>query len=133
MRKNFLTRNMEAEFQSHEDCKLRGEEVASVEPEDGLGLLDHRLKLVSLAVVQLGCKNKAGPRAELPVHLVDDVFQNKLLKVNISLGKKQSQIEVTDLFTNFTWAIVTVSMEHSRPILRISTLMLRSLLRVIWA
>ena len=89
---------MEAEFQSHKDSKLRGEEVASVEPEDGLGLLDHRLQLVALAVIQLGREDEAGPGAELPVHFVDDVFQNELLKVNISLGKKDMSVaEIADV------------------------------------
>ena len=76
---------MEAELQGHEDGKLWGEEVPPVEPEHRLRPLYHRLELVALAVVQLGGQDETGPGAELPVHLVDDVLQNQLLKVNIGL------------------------------------------------
>ena len=86
VRKYFLARNMQAEFQSNEYCKLRRKEVSPVEPEDGLRLLYHHLELVALAVVQLGRQDDARPRTELSVHLIYDVFQNQLLKVNISLG-----------------------------------------------
>ncbi len=90
MRKYFLARNMQAEFQSNEYGKLRRKQVPPVEPEDGLRLLYHHLELVALAVVQLGRQDDAGPRTELSVHLIYDVFQNELLKVNISLGKKET-------------------------------------------
>ena len=133
MRKYFLARNMQAEFQSNEYGKLRRKEVSPVEPEDGLRLLYHHLELVALAVVQLGRQDDARPRTELSVHLIYDVFQNELFKVNISLGKRLDMNNEYYLLSICTWAIVTVSMEHSSPILRISTLMLRNLLSVIWA
>ena len=93
MRKYFLARNMQAKFQSNEYGKLRRKEVSPVEPEDGLRLLYHHLELVALAVVQLGRQDDARPRTELSVHLIYDVFQNELLKVNISLGKKDTSYE----------------------------------------
>lgn len=88
VREYFLAWNMQTEFQSHEDGKLRREQIPPVEPEDRLRLLYHHLELVALAVVQLGRQNDAGPRTELPVHLIYDVFQDELFEVYISLGKK---------------------------------------------
>ena len=85
VREYFLTGDVEAELQSHEDRELWCEQISSVEAEDGLCLLYHQLQLLALAVVQLGGQDQACPGAELPIHFIDYVLENQFFKVDICL------------------------------------------------
>ena len=132
---------MERELQSHQYGKLRGKQVSPVQPEHGLCPLDQRLQLLALHVVQLGGEDQTCSRAELPVLFVDHLAEDQLLKVDICLRFKVSERVVRKegpslilkyQALEFTMAIVTLSMSQPSPILRISSLMLLSLLRDNW-
>ena len=85
---------MERELQSHQYGKLRGKQVPSVQPEHGLCPLDQRLQLLALHVVQLGRKDQTSPSTELPILFVDNLAKDQLLKVDICLRVKLSDIMV---------------------------------------
>ena len=85
VREYFLTGDVEAELQRHEDRELWCEQISSVEAEDGLCLLYHQLQLLALAVIQLGGQDQASSGTELPIHFVDYVLKNQFFKVDICL------------------------------------------------
>ena len=85
---------MEGELQSHQYGKLRGQQVSPVQPEHGLCPLDQRLQLLALYVVQLGREDQTCPSTEFPILFVDNLAQDQLLKVDICLRVKLSDIMV---------------------------------------
>ena len=85
---------MQRKLESHKNGKLRGKQVPPVQPEHGLCPLDQRLQLLALYVVQLGGEDQTCSRTELPILFVDNLAQDQLLKVDICLRVKLSDIMV---------------------------------------
>ena len=85
---------MERELQSHQYGKLRGKQVSPIQPEHGLCPLDQCLQLLALHVVQLGREDQTSSSTEFPILFVDNLAKDQLLKVDICLRVKLSDIMV---------------------------------------
>ena len=68
--------------------------------------LYEKLEVIALDVVELGGEDEAGAGAELAVGLVDNVAQDKLLKIQVRLEIEIQQLTDRNSTVNHCWILI---------------------------
>uniref|UniRef100_A0A2M4DB19 Putative secreted protein n=1 Tax=Anopheles darlingi TaxID=43151 RepID=A0A2M4DB19_ANODA len=89
VRMDFARRNVQTELQRYQYGKLRCNQLLTVQTEHTFRFLNQALQRFALDVVQLGAQQKTGAGAQLPVFLVHQLRQDKLLEVHVCLRDGQ--------------------------------------------
>uniref|UniRef100_A0A2M4DCE7 Putative secreted protein n=1 Tax=Anopheles darlingi TaxID=43151 RepID=A0A2M4DCE7_ANODA len=89
VRMDFARGNVQTELQRYQYGKLRCNQLLTVQTEHTFRFLNQALQRFALDVVQLGAQQKTGAGAQLPVFLVHQLRQDKLLEVHVCLRDGQ--------------------------------------------